>query len=83
MGKVTSIILDDRLDAFVSEQIDQGRFGSANEVVEAALRLLQKHAADIEAIRAAIIEGEESGEPVEFDNERFLQRMRQRHADRA
>lgn len=75
MAKVTSIVIDEQLDAFIGEQIDQGRFETADEVVEAGLRLLQKHEAEIEAIRAAIIEGEDSGEPVEFDRHEFLERM--------
>lgn len=78
MAKVTSIVIDEQLDAFIGKQIDQGRFETADEVVEAGLRLLQKHEAEIEAIRAAIIEGEESGEPVEFDFDAFLEMKKAR-----
>jgi len=46
--------------------------------VEAALRLLRDQA-EIEAIRAAIIEGEESGEPQPFDFDEFLDEMRRKH----
>lgn len=79
MGKVTSIVIDEQLDVFIGEQVNQGRFKTADAVVEAGLRLLQKREAEIEAIRAAIIEGEESGEPVEFDRIEFLDRMNRTH----
>lgn len=75
MAKVTSIVIDEQLDVFIGEQVNQGRFETVDAVVEAGLRLLQKREVEIEAIRAAIIEGEESGEPVEFDRRDFLDRM--------
>ncbi|CAN7328428.1 type II toxin-antitoxin system ParD family antitoxin [Rhizobium sp. LjRoot30] len=75
MGKVTSVAIDDEMGAFIVEQIDQGRFRSAEDVVDAALQLLRREA-EIEAIRAAIIEGEESGEPVEFDFDAFVEKKR-------
>lgn len=76
MGKVTSIVIDEQLNAFIGEQIDRGLFQTADDVVEAGLRLLQKREAELEAIRAAIIEGEESGEPQPFDFEMFVERKR-------
>ncbi|SMC76792.1 type II toxin-antitoxin system ParD family antitoxin [Rhizobium sp. RU36D] len=79
MGKVTSVTIDEQLDMFIGEQVTQGRFKTADAVVEAGLRLLQKREAEIEAIRAAIIEGEESGEPVEFDFDKFLEEMNLRY----
>lgn len=78
MGKVTSVVIDEQLDVFIGEQVNQGRFKTADAVVEAGLRLLQKREAEMEAIRAAIIEGEESGEPVEFDFDAFLEQKRSR-----
>ncbi len=46
-----------------------------SEVVDAGLRLL-RHQAELEAIRAAIIEGEESGEPQPFDFDAFIEMKR-------
>lgn len=46
-----------------------------SDVVDAGLDPLQGQA-EIEAIRAAIIEGEESGEPEPFDFDVFIEKKR-------
>lgn len=79
MAKNTSISLGDHFNAFVGKQVESGRFGSASDVVRAGLRLLEEHEARVKALQEALITGEESGEPVPFDNEAFLKRMRARH----
>jgi len=76
MTKHTTIALDDHLSAFVDAEIGEGRYGSADEVVAAALRLLEDEK-KLERLRAALIEGEESGEAREFDFDAFLTRMHQ------
>ncbi|MGA1801938.1 type II toxin-antitoxin system ParD family antitoxin [Rhizobium sp. HT1-10] len=78
MTKVVSVTLDPQMNEFIDAQVTGGFYGSTAEVVEAALRLLRDHA-EIEAIRAAIIEGEESGEPEPFDFDEFLDEMRRKH----
>ncbi len=35
MGKVTSVVIDEQLDVFIGEQVNQGRFKTADAVVEA------------------------------------------------
>lgn len=79
MGKIFSVTLDEELDAFVGAELREGEYADANALFEAALQLLKTDAEEIDAIRAAIIEGEESGEPREFDFEAFLQRKRAKH----
>ena len=61
MAKNTSISLGDHFDGFISTQIEAGRFKNASEVVRAGLRLLEEHEQKLEALRHALIEGEESG----------------------
>lgn len=70
MSKNTSIALGDHLQNFVQEQVAQGRFGSASEVIRAGLRLLEEHDAKLAALRNAIQEGIDSGpaEPFNFDD---------------
>jgi len=67
-GKNASINLGDHF-AFVEEQLATGRYSSASDVVHAGLRLLEDEEAKLAALRAALIEGEESGlaEPFDFD----------------
>jgi antitoxin ParD1/3/4 len=75
MGKHATIDLDDELSAFVEEQVGQGRYESTSAVVAAALRLLEDEQ-KLEKLRAALIEGEESGFPDEdFNFDDFLEEM--------
>ncbi|BBK30539.1 antitoxin ParD1/3/4 [Stella humosa] len=76
MAQNTSVVLDDHFLAFVDRQLTAGRYRSASDVIQAGLHLLEDHERKIEAFRAALIEGEESGSAEDFDIERFLQEKR-------
>lgn len=76
MAKNTSIVLSEHFQTFIEAQVAEGRYGSASEVVRAGLRLLEDQESRLAALRAALIEGEESGEPAEFDVENFLAEQR-------
>ncbi|MDM9624274.1 type II toxin-antitoxin system ParD family antitoxin [Rhizobium sp. S152] len=75
MGRLETIRLDAQMEEFIDAKLRDGSYGSVDEVVDAALRVLQ-HKAERDAIEAAIMEGERSGEPVEFDFDAFLKRKR-------
>ena len=69
MAKNTSITIGDHFEDFISAQIEAGRYGNASEVIRSGLRLLEEHEQKVAALRAALIEGEQSGDagPLDFD----------------
>lgn len=76
MGRVTSFSLGEHFTSFVEAQVKEGRYGNASDVMRAALRLLEEREAGISALRAALIEGEDSGASTPFDFEAFIARKR-------
>lgn len=61
MQKNTSITLGQHFDAFITEQLKNGRYSSTSEVVRAALRLLEESETRLTTLRKLLKEGEESG----------------------
>lgn len=61
MAKNTSISLGEHFDGFIAHQLETGRYGSASEVVRAALRLLEDSESKLDALRRMLNEGEQSG----------------------
>ena len=61
MPKNTSFILGDHFDSFVGSLVDRGRYANATDAIRSGLRLLEEHEQKVEALRNALIEGEESG----------------------
>jgi antitoxin ParD1/3/4 len=80
MNKHVQVTLGEPLASFVDNEVESGRFGSAQEVVEAGLRLLEEEQVKLEKLRELLIEGEQSGEPRYVDREEFLARMREKYA---
>ena len=74
MAKNTSITLNNHFDEFISEQINNGRYGSASEVIRAGLRLLESSETKLETLRAMLTEGEKSGF-VDYSYEQLIQQL--------
>jgi antitoxin ParD1/3/4 len=72
MPKNTSVSLGDHFTRFIERQLAEGRYNSASDVVRAGLRLLEEEEAKLAALRAALVEGEESGRSTPFDFEAFI-----------
>ena len=72
----TSVYLGEHFAGFIDEQVQTGRYGTASDVVRAGLRLLEDHETRVRALEAALVEGENSGEPRPFDFDAFKARKR-------
>jgi antitoxin ParD1/3/4 len=78
MSKNTSVSLGEHFAAFIESRVASGRYGSASDVVRAGLRLLEEQETRLSAVQAALIEGEQSGEPAPFDFDAFVEAKRPR-----
>jgi antitoxin ParD1/3/4 len=74
-----TITLTESQDQWIKAQIEAGGYTNDSEVIRDLIRRQQESPAEIAAIRAALIEGEESGEPEPFDVEEFLAEANRRH----
>ena len=82
MARNTSVALSDQFNDFIEQQVGSGRYGSASEVVRAGLRLLQDRERRLDALREALIEGENSGPASPWDVEEFLRSVKAKARER-
>lgn len=83
MAKNTSVTLGNHFEIFIVEQIDQGRYGSASEVIRASLRLLEEHESKVSALQSAINEGVNSGSAGPLDMADVKKRAKSRAVQRS
>lgn len=80
-----SISVTDQQDSWIKSQIESGHYGNESEVVRELIRERQireqESTTEIEAIRAALIEGEQSGFSDRSVDE-IWQEARQRHRNK-
>jgi antitoxin ParD1/3/4 len=78
MAKTTSFALSEHFNAFIEQQVKEGRYASASEVVREGLRLLEARETQLKALRDALAEGEHSGDMGPLDREKFFAEVRRR-----
>lgn len=78
-AKNTSISLGSHMLDFAQQQVATGRYSSTSDVVRAGLRLLEEHEARVQALRDALIAGENSGQSTPFDFDAFIATKRAKH----
>ncbi len=74
-----TITLTDQQDRWIKAQIEAGHYTNDSEYIRDLIRREQARTAQTEAIRAALIEGENSGPAQPFDLEAFKARMKAEH----
>ncbi|MFM2392123.1 MAG: hypothetical protein RLZZ546_100 [Bacteroidota bacterium] len=79
MSKNTSIILGEYYEDMIKKEMENGKYSSASEMIREGLRLLDERSKKIEAINKALVIGEESGKPLEYNYNAFLKKMAKKH----
>ena len=80
MGSVRkTITLTDQQDAWIKAQIQAEHYTNDSEYIRDLIRREQERSVETEAVRAALIEGEASGEPKPFDVGAFKRKMLAAH----
>lgn len=70
-----TITLTDQQDGWIKAQVDAGHYTNDSEFIRDLIRREQERSNAAQAVRAALIEGEQSGEPQPFNVEAFTRRM--------
>jgi len=72
-----NVSLSSTFEAYIQKQLDEGTYNNASEIVREALRLKMQqdeiYQTRLESLRAAIIQGEESGDSIPFDMQDIIQ----------
>lgn len=79
MNKNTPILLGEYFDNFISQQIKTGKYDSASEVVRAALRMFEYEESKKTELTKELIKGEKSGFIENFDRNKLLKSLHQKH----
>ena len=84
MARTMTIDTGNELRGFVESMVDSGQYKTNSEVIREGLRLLQERqaASKLETLRRLIDEGENSGDPVDWNVNEFLTRLKQKHAQK-
>ncbi len=74
-----TISLTDQQNAWITAQVEAGRFTNDSELIRDLIRREQERMAEINTIRATLIQGEQSGELQPFDFDQFKKRKLAQH----
>ncbi len=74
---IMNVSLSTTFEAYIQKQLDEGTYNNASEIIREALRLKMQqdeiYQTRLESLRAAIIQGEESGDATPFDMKDIIQ----------
>lgn len=77
MARTITVSLGPHYQELIRKTIEDGRFNNASEVIRAALRNFELEQERIEALKAAIDEGDTSPDVIGFDSKAFLAELQQ------
>ena len=77
-----TITVTDQQDSWIKARIAAGEYTNDSEYIRDLIRRDQAGQADLDAIRAALIEAEQSGKPQPFERVQFKQEMMAKHGGR-
>jgi len=69
-----TITLTDQQDAWITAQVQAGRYTNDSEAIRDLIRREQERSRELEAVRQALVEGEHGGAARVFDPVAFKQR---------
>lgn len=80
MARTMTVDIGDELREFIDSLVKSGDYRTQSEVMRDALRLLREKqaASQIQGLRDLLAEGISSGEPVIWNKDAFLQKVRSR-----
>lgn len=80
MGTVRkTITLTEQQDAWIAAQIHAGHYTNDSEAIRDLIRREQERSFEIDTLRQALLEGEQSGAPEPFDFAAFKRRKKAQH----
>ena len=84
MTRTMTVDLGSELRHYVESLVDSGDYRSNSEVLRESLRLLREKQAvsKLEQLRHLIDEGEASGDPLTWNKDEFLKRMKKKSHDK-
>lgn len=76
-----TISLTPQQDEWIKQRLAHGDYTNESEYFRDLIRHDQEDQSKIEAIKNALIEGEESGQPVAFSRDEYMKNIRKRLGD--
>ncbi|MBC6504687.1 type II toxin-antitoxin system ParD family antitoxin [Citrobacter freundii] len=78
MARTMTVDLGDELRDFIESLIESGDYRTQSEVIRESLRLLREKQAEsrLQALRDLLAEGLSSGEPVAWEKDAFLKKVK-------
>lgn len=77
MARTVTVTLGHHYEEFVKTNIAGGRYNNVSEMVRAGLRRLEDDEARVNAFCAAVDEGDASPDVLDFDEEVFIQELKE------